>query len=207
MEEKPKNMEDLILEKGEGLFMKKGFALTSTGEIAREAGCNQALVHYYFRTKEKLYNAIFERKFQEFATAILPIFSRKEKTFPERIREFVSQHFDFLQKNPLLPTFIINELNLNTERRNLIIDRFKTLTGNLYQSLQQEMDEEYEAGHIARLRAIDLMLDIVLLNISVFLAQNLAAELYTHLAGDGDYFEDRKRENIEIILNRLKSNS
>ena len=52
-------MEQAILRAAERLFLDKGFALTSTTEIAREAGCNQALVHYYFRTKENLFSKRF----------------------------------------------------------------------------------------------------------------------------------------------------
>ena len=52
-------MEIQILETAEKLFLEKGFASTSTTEIAREVGCNQALVHYYFRTKENLFNTIY----------------------------------------------------------------------------------------------------------------------------------------------------
>ena len=60
------SMEKLILEAAEKLFLEKGFDLTSTTQIAKEAGCNQALVHYYFRTKDNLFNMIFESKFNAF---------------------------------------------------------------------------------------------------------------------------------------------
>jgi len=59
-------MEQLIVETAERLFLEKGFAMTSTTEIAKEIGCNQALVHYYFRTKAKLFEAIFEKKIKLF---------------------------------------------------------------------------------------------------------------------------------------------
>ena len=55
--------EQLILKVAERLFLEKGFAMTSTTEIAKEVGCNQALIHYYFRTKDNLFNVIFENKF------------------------------------------------------------------------------------------------------------------------------------------------
>ena len=60
------SMEQAILETAENMFLNKGFAATSTTQIAREVGCNQALVHYYFRTKENLFNVIFEQKFKLF---------------------------------------------------------------------------------------------------------------------------------------------
>ena len=67
--------EQLILEAAEKLFLEKGFAMTSTTEIARVAGCNQALVHYYFRTKENLFQSIFENKFRMLIST-LPIDSQ-----------------------------------------------------------------------------------------------------------------------------------
>ena len=56
------NMEEAILEKATSLFLEKGFEATSTSEIARSVGCNQALVHYYYRTKERLFERIFQKK-------------------------------------------------------------------------------------------------------------------------------------------------
>ena len=64
------SMESIILETAERLFLEKGFAMTSTTEIAKEVGCNQALVHYYYRTKENLFNVIFEQKFNGFFQGI-----------------------------------------------------------------------------------------------------------------------------------------
>ena len=67
------NMEEAILDAATRLFLQKGFKATSTTEIAREAGCNQALVHYYFRTKERLFEAIFQQKIKFFVGALLDI--------------------------------------------------------------------------------------------------------------------------------------
>lgn len=77
------SMESIILETAERLFLDKGFALTSTTEIAREAGCNQALVHYYFRTKEQLFIRIFEEKIKIFGRGFLQ-HRRKTGNFPRK---------------------------------------------------------------------------------------------------------------------------
>ena len=73
-------MEQAILRAAERLFLDKGFALTSTTEIALEAGCNQALVHYYFRTKENLFEKIFEQKIRMLISNIFSI-DREGGTF------------------------------------------------------------------------------------------------------------------------------
>ena len=91
-------MEQAILRAAERLFLDKGFALTSTTEIAREAGCNQALVHYYFRTKENLFEKIFEQKIRMLISNIFSI-DREGGTFEEKLRRKIEAHFE-IRKSP-----------------------------------------------------------------------------------------------------------
>jgi AcrR family transcriptional regulator len=203
MSTEERNMEGIILKKAEELFLEKGFASVSTTQIAREVGCNQALVHYYFRTKEKLFNAVFDTKFKIFSESLLPLFGRIELSFLDRIREVVSSHFDILREHPTIPRFILNELTGNELRRNMLVEKFKNLSQHLYADLQKELDEEYAKGNIVEIRAVDLMLDIVHLNISVFVTYPLASEIYRHYSGTDDYLTSRKKENITLIINRL----
>jgi len=72
-QEKDNSMEGEILKKAEKLFLEKGFAMTSTVEIAKAAGCNQALVHYYYRTKENLFRHIFAKKMELMIGAMMRI--------------------------------------------------------------------------------------------------------------------------------------
>ena len=108
-------MEQAILRAAERLFLDKGFALTSTTEIAREAGCNQALVHYYFRTKENLFEKIFEQKIRMLISNIFSI-DREGGTFEEKLRRKIEAHFEILKKNPKIPFLVINEITTNPER-------------------------------------------------------------------------------------------
>ena len=62
---KEQNLEQKIIDVAEKIFMDKGFDSTSTTDIAKEVGCNQALIHYYFRTKENLFQQIFYKKFED----------------------------------------------------------------------------------------------------------------------------------------------
>ena len=108
--------EELILQAAEALFLTKGYTNTSTTEIAQKAGCNQALVHYYFRTKENLFQQIFIKK-------VMSLFAEFMKTrpasmdFTESLRERMGMYFDFIEANKQLPFMVINELAANLERR------------------------------------------------------------------------------------------
>ena len=80
------NMEQTILESATELFLKKGFKATFTTEIAKEAGCNQALVHYYFRTKDRLFEAIFQEMVKFFVGALHDI-GKEEPPFMEKLEK------------------------------------------------------------------------------------------------------------------------
>ena len=83
------SMEIVILETAEQLFLEKGFAMTSTTEIAKKIGCNQALIHYYFRTKENLFNLIFEKKFRQFIQHAFEFGNPKELAFEEKLKRII----------------------------------------------------------------------------------------------------------------------
>jgi AcrR family transcriptional regulator len=89
------NMEKTILEAAEKLFLEKGFAMVSTTQIAKVAGCNQALVHYYFRTKDRLFEAIFAEKLKTFFSVIFQP-QDESLTFEEKLKKYIGAHFDIL---------------------------------------------------------------------------------------------------------------
>jgi AcrR family transcriptional regulator len=104
---KDTNTEQAIIEVAERLFLEKGFALTSTTEIAKEVGCNQALVHYYFRTKDKLFEAIFEKKIRMFVSAFI---KKQEEIFlfKEKLTIIKNLIFEYLSKSKIPFLFFMN---------------------------------------------------------------------------------------------------
>jgi AcrR family transcriptional regulator len=134
--------EKAILDAAETLFMERGFATTSTTDIAKRAGCNQALIHYYYRTKDKLFEAIFRRK----APVFLAAFFRsdlKDLPFEERMRRRVETHFDLLLENPRVPFLVINEIFVNPGRLEAYVPLFRDTLKSAAADLQAELDEEY----------------------------------------------------------------
>ena len=105
MKEETSNTEQSILKAAEKEFLKKGFSGSKTTEIAKEAGVTHAMLHYYFRTKENLFNKVFEEKAKQLADTFL---SRVDESLPflEKIKCFIEAHFDLLTANPELPLFI-----------------------------------------------------------------------------------------------------
>lgn len=197
------SMEQNILETAEELFLDKGFALTSTTEIARKVGCNQALVHYYFRTKEKLFETIFERLAKTMVSSILRD-DDPSKPFEERLRVVIESHFDLLMKHPKLPFFFFNELTTNPKRLEALASKLKVIPSTMLQRFSSDLQAEIDRGRIRPMEPIMLLLTIVSLNITPFLVKPIF-QSFTEM-DDKQYkaiMIERKKENVRIIMRSL----
>ena len=195
------NREQMILQAAEDLFLEKGFSATKTTQIAEAAGVNHAMLHYYFRTKEKLFNKVFEQKVQLLASSFLPILE-SERPFLAKIQAGVEAHFDFLATQPKLPFFILREVVANRERlettKILIAPKLKPIL----QLLAKEMEREAKEGRIAPVTPIDLIINLVSLNICSFTACQIFFDptMQTSQQDVKTFLEQRKRTNVEVIL-------
>ncbi len=199
------NTEQLILKAAEKEFLEKGFAGAKTVSIAKAAGVNHALLHYYFRTKENLFNRVFNEKFEEIAQSLPPLLINKEAPLTERIEKFITSHFEYLRQNPKLPHFIINEICTNPDRRTHIQEIIGKVFSSHLAQLQVELDEKADKGQISRISAVHLLLDIVSLNVFTFTMLPILEPIVTDSSKtQDDFFEERKQDILNLILNRLK---
>ena len=112
---KEDNTEQLILKAAEEEFLEKGFVLAKTTEIARRAGVTHAMLHYYYRTKENLFEQVFRQKVQLVAKSLDTAFD-EQLPFAQQLETLIQVHFEFIQANPRLPFFILNEIYLGAWR-------------------------------------------------------------------------------------------
>jgi TetR/AcrR family transcriptional regulator len=198
------SMESIILETAEKLFLEKGFAMTSTTEIAKEVGCNQALVHYYFRTKENLFNVIFEQKFKEFFQGIFQI-KIQDLPFLEKLRFIIESHFDLLVKSPRIPLLILNELSRQPEQINILREKLHVLPEQLFKELSLELKAEIDAGKIRQISIVDLFVTLISLNVALFIMMPVAEKV---IPLDGTQKQmmiaHRRSENVDFILKSLR---
>lgn len=201
---KETDSEKLILEAAEAEFIEKGYGKSRTTEIAKRAGVNHAMLHYYFRTKENLFEVVFKKKAKLMSEVLLFSFTM-DLPFLEKIKKGIEDHFDLLAKNPGLPNFIFNEIAHDDRLRTLFVNVIKEKANAIRDSLKQEIDNEVEKGTIRYIDAYDLLFSIVSLNIFVFIGKPLVLGI---LELDEDQFlrflEHRKQVNVEIILKRLE---
>jgi TetR/AcrR family transcriptional regulator len=198
------NMEQAILKSATRLFLERGFKATSTTEIAKAAGCNQALVHYYYRTKDRLFEAIFEKKMKFFISSLLQIES-EDLPFLEKLAKRIESHFDAIIEDPQLPQFLFTEINSNPKRLEQLREKLSELPAEVFQKIQSEVETEVAAGNIRPISVYDLLLTIVSLNIMVFIAGPMFSAI-TRISEE-DFIklrERRKKEHVHIIISSLK---
>ena len=197
--------EQLILAAAEQEFLTKGYDGARTTSIAQAAGVTHAMLHYYFRTKEQLFERIVDDKFATMSHSMVAIIGDPSLPIVERIKGGIAAHFDFVAQNPLLPRFVINEIVSRPERYEVLYKRAGFVVNSVYNGLQAEVDSAVERGEIERVDVKMLFISIMSLNIFTFLAYPFMEPLMGELMVNRERFlAERKAENIETILRRIK---
>lgn len=201
---KPQSTEEKILAAATKEFMQKGFDSARTTAIAKEAGVTHAMLHYYFRSKENLFEKIIDAKMSSIGELMLQSLSQSNLPLFERIRTAINRHLDFVNENPELPHFFIREVYSHPERIRKIGEALQVNATVLIAELQKDIDEAAERGECRRVNAEMLLLDIVSLNIFSFLAKPVLEVVLNNLFSDNKRFiEQRKIENFETIKRKL----
>ena len=200
------SMELRIREVAQELFFKQGYAATSTTQIAHEVGCTQALVHYYYRTKENLFRQIFLEQIE----AALNVISRSlvsEDSFENFLRSAISLYFDTLMQNPRLPYFVLEELVSNPERRKYLRENFVKKPGYamLYMHLEARVKAEQQAGRLAKIDAFDIMMSVASLTVFTFISLPMYQDLLARTDEQvQDFIQHRKEEVTRLVLQGLR---
>lgn len=165
---KKDNTEEKILDAAQTVFIKKGMDGARMQEIASEAGINKALLHYYFRSKQKLFEAIFKQVFKQIFPDI-KAFIHSEFPIEKKLEFFIEKYIDLLMKNPFLPSFILKEIHRDPEFLASVIKG----QGINSQDLLTMFENEMEAGNIRKMDPRELMINILGLSIFPFAAKPL----------------------------------
>lgn len=199
-----RNTEELILQAAEKEFLEKGYSGAKTTAIAEAAGVTHAMFHYYFRTKDKLFEKIVAEKMEQLKDLMFAAIGNPELPLKDRIIQGVESHFDFIAANPLLPRFLFNELYLNRDRIEGAKGRLIGIANCCINDLQSAIDNEAARGGCRKAEARMVLLDIISLNIFPFIVEPVLNGI---LASTNESFESllekRKKENVNTILGKL----
>lgn len=198
------NKEQAILAAAKEEFLDKGYDGARTTSIAHNAGVTHAMLHYYFKTKEQLFERIFRETMGMLVEGILEVFAKTEKPFKERIAEALDVHFEMIRQNPRLPLFMIREVASRPDRFAIIKNVMSSFAGNLLITMQKDINQAVANGEIIPIDATALLLDMVSLNVFPFIVKPVfEAATGLNLNADSTFWEQRKAENIELIMRRL----
>lgn len=206
MTEQERTTEEVIFDAAQKVFIEKGFNGARMEEIAREASINKALLHYYYRTKEKLFKAIFEKVFKSFMPQVITFWD-SDMPFFTKIERFVDTYISFIMKNPFIPNFILNELNRNPDS---IAEMLGSVTGivenDIYGKFSIILKKEVEAGTIRPIAPEQLIVNILGLCIFPFVARPIIQGVI--FKGDKktyqQFLETRKKEVSEFVINSIR---
>lgn len=149
------------------VFHRKGFAATRTRDIAEEAGINLALLNYYFRSKEKLFDIIMLETLQGFLKSLAVVFVDESLTLDTKIERIVSAYIDMLTVEPHVPLFIMSELQSNPGQ---LLQNMNVKHLILHSSLSKQYAEAVTEGRIAPLPLMHFIMNIMGLTVFPFIA-------------------------------------
>jgi AcrR family transcriptional regulator len=180
-EERRGATEQRILDAAHAVFLRTGTAGARMQEIAREAGVNSALLHYYFRSKDRLAEAVFHRAAAQLLPAVVGVLV-SDRPLADKVRAFVAIELDRLSRTPYLPGYIISELAHHPER---ITQLLSTLTGStpdtlgrkLRRILGRQINAEVRAGRMRRIAPEQFMVNLLSLCVFPFAARPMIAAL------------------------------
>ena len=194
--------EQVILNAAITIFQKKGMSGARMQEIADEANINKAMLHYYYRNKQQLFEAVFMQAFQKLAPQLNLIFA-SEVGVNEKIRRFTASYIDFILENPYLPSFIVQELNNNPE----FVVKFMSHKGKPDpKPFLRQIEEEIKAGNIKNIPPKQLLLNLLSLTIFPFVGE-MMIKVIMHIS-DSDFkklMEERKTLIAEQLINSIST--
>jgi AcrR family transcriptional regulator len=148
--------EEKIKDAAQRVFMKKGYAATRTRDIAEAAGINLALLNYYFRSKDKLFELIMLEKLSKFFGAVAPILNDSNASLDQKIVAFSNNYIDLLSANPELPLFILSEVRANPERFVSKLPLTKIADSHFIQQLQERRPDIHPLHFLMNVLALSV---------------------------------------------------
>lgn len=166
--------EEKIKNAARKVFTQKGYSGTKTRDIAKEAGINLALLNYYFRSKEKLFDIIMLESFQEFMKSMISVFNDEKTSLEKKIESMVSNYIDLLIKQPDIPLFVLSELRNNP---NELIKKM-SLDNNLMKSFfMKQIQQAIKEEKIANISPVHFFMNMMSLTVFPFVASPMLKNL------------------------------
>lgn len=194
------DMESRIIEAAKLMFVQRGYEATKMGDIATEVGISRTAMHYYFRTKEMLFEAIFS----QLMGLLLPnidMIMRENTGIMEKLPKIITLYLSTLQANPLFPIFVINELHRAPEHLYQAILKDPARIMPIVR-LRRQMEEEMEQGLLKKIPVIYVVSTLMGLLIFPLLARNPLTAIF--MDGDDEQFQTFLSERKPFVIDVMR---
>ena len=193
--------EEKILAAAKQVFMENGLDGARMQDIADKAGINKALLHYYFRSKDKLFERIFMEEAQKFMPRVTEIMLSDIPLF-EKIERFMGEYIDTLTQNPMLANFILNEIHRNPK------EMMTKIWGNQrapVDKVDEHIAKLVKKGEIRPIKGYELMVNMVSLCIFPFLAKPMVQ--WVTKTNEEEFIkmmQQRKKTVVQFVIDSIK---
>ena len=192
--------EEQIFQAACRVFQRKGYAGARMQEIADEADINKSMLHYYYRSKDKLFKQVYQRQMERFFPVIFKVLE-SEKPLDRKIEELIDVYYSFLRRNPKIAQFLVHEMNQNPVRYREFIEEKEI---HPPEAFFRQVEREIEAGHLNEVDPKQLLTSIVGLVLFPFLAQTMIEGVFgLDDEGFSEYLSSRKEFLRDFILNGI----
>ena len=197
------NTEGRILDAAMEVFIAKGFDGARMQEIADIAEINKALLHYYFRSKDKLFEAVFQETLLQIGPMVLS-FVNEPIPLEVKIWKFVDEYIEIIKNNPRLPLFILNEIHVNPDR---VLDFLNIGAFLDTDAMQEQLNKETELNNLDQVDVKHFVVNILSMTIFPFIGKPIMQKTLQIKEDDWEKFlDERKRIIPQTIMNWIKFN-
>lgn len=198
----PTSTEERILQAATEVFIMKGYDGSTMQEIASRASINKSLLHYYYRSKDKLFTKVFSMVFHHlFIPKVIKIFESDMSLF-EKIEAFTGQYIDVILKNPYIPMFVLRELANNPDRLAGFVKQLGLDPEKAFQAIRDEI----EKGTIIEIEPRQLIVNIIALCIFPFAGKPMLRAILFDNDEESyrEFLEQRKKEVSRFVINSIR---
>jgi len=191
--------EEKIKQAARKLFTEKGFDAVKTRDIAAEAGINLALLNYYFRSKQKLFDIVMIENFEQFVQQLIPVFSDRKLSVEEIYMQVTGRYIDMLRSNPGLPFFIMNQMRNNSPKLEEVRQKMKDVRAGFLGQVEHSMNE----GKISKMNMTHMMMNFMGLVIFPFVAQDMMKRVNGLDQKQFDALMEERKELVPVWMKAI----
>ncbi len=179
------SLEGRIIGVAREVFIEKGYEEASMSDIAARVGINRPTLHYYFRTKDKLFQTVLRGIIESLLPQIQGVILRGGASVEERVGEIVDIYFELLGGTPCMPLFVMREANRDASFLVSAIREFNL--EHLFLGVRDALLAEMDAGRLRRVPCRFVFLTFYGLTIMPFMSKGICNAMFLF---EGETFED-----------------